>query len=146
MADEEEERVSRQLTELLGEVRNMLLGVQILFAGLLIVPFSTGFEHAVEIQRLAYALAVVAVALASVLMVAPSIYHRLRWHRVEAERMLRTANRMATIGTVFLALALMTVVFLVLTAAYDVLPAAVIVAPLVVLIIWIWFVIPITRR
>ena len=48
------ERVDRELIELLNELRVALPGVQVLFAFLLIVPFSQRFAQITSPQRVAY--------------------------------------------------------------------------------------------
>ena len=45
------ERVDRELIELLNELRVALPGVQVLFAFLFTVPFSSGFERMTDMQR-----------------------------------------------------------------------------------------------
>ena len=46
MAEERDERLNRELIELLNELRVALPGVQVLFAFLLVVPFSNGWDRA----------------------------------------------------------------------------------------------------
>ena len=46
-----EERVNRELIELLNELRVVLPGVQVLFAFLLGVPFTQRFGQTTELQR-----------------------------------------------------------------------------------------------
>src|SRR5436309_14412056 len=79
--ESKKERVNRELIELLNELRVALPGVQVLFAFLLVVPFSNGFPRLSQFDREIYFLAVVATALPTVLLIAPSAYHPLRWRR-----------------------------------------------------------------
>lgn len=51
---EEQERLNPQLIELLNEVRVALPGVQVLFAFLLTVPFTRGYERVIPFQRDVY--------------------------------------------------------------------------------------------
>ena len=54
MSDDEqrsEHDLDRELIELLNELRVALPGVQVLFAFLLIVPFSNGWSDVTEVQR-----------------------------------------------------------------------------------------------
>src|SRR5204862_8041495 len=90
-----------------------LPGVQVLFAFLLIVPFSQGFAKLTSLQRVVYFLSFVCTSAATALLIAPSSYHRIRFRQREKERMLFTANKLAIAGTVFLALAVTGVVYLV---------------------------------
>jgi hypothetical protein len=48
--EDRSERVSRELIELLNELRVALPGVQVLFAFLLAVPFAQGFTRVTEFQ------------------------------------------------------------------------------------------------
>jgi hypothetical protein len=54
--ESETERVNRELIELLNELRVVLPGVQVLFAFLLILPFSQGFAKVTHLQRDVYLL------------------------------------------------------------------------------------------
>ena len=49
-----EERLDRNLQELLGELRVILPGVQVLFAFLLVVPFNQRFEEVSTFQKYLY--------------------------------------------------------------------------------------------
>jgi hypothetical protein len=114
---EERERdasdLDRELIELLNELRVALPGVQVLFAFLLIVPFSNGWDRVTEPQRYAYFVAFLCAAVASAFLIAPSAYHRLRWREGDKEHLLVTANRLAIIGAVFLAAGMAATVFLI---------------------------------
>ena len=107
MADEDEdERLDRELIELLNELRVALPGVQVMFAFLLTVPFTSRFARVTDLQQDAYLVALVATAIGSVLFIAPTSYHRIRWRDRDKEALLRTANRLAIAGTVLLAIAI----------------------------------------
>ena len=102
----------RELIELLNELRVALPGAQVLFAFLLVVPFSSRFDVD-RTERAAYIVALLATLVGTILLIAPSAYHRLRWREKNKERMLRTANRMAIGGLVAIAVAMTASVFLV---------------------------------
>ncbi|MBA3778022.1 MAG: hypothetical protein H0X16_01710 [Chloroflexi bacterium] len=72
MAETEKERVDRELIELLNEIRVALPGVQVLFAFLLILPFTDGFGRATELERYVYFGTLIATAAATALLIAPS--------------------------------------------------------------------------
>lgn len=114
MADEnKKQRVDRELIELLNEFRVALPGVQVLFAFLLTVPFAQRFASASGLQRAVFLLALLATAVASVLFIIPTAYHRLQWREPDKERMVFTANRLTIAGMVFLAIAMAAAVFMV---------------------------------
>ena len=102
----------RELIELLNELRVALPGAQVLFAFLLVVPFSSGFDVD-RTEMTAYIVALLATLFGTILLIAPSAYHRLRWREKNKERMLRTANRMAIGGLVAIAVAMTASAFLV---------------------------------
>ena len=140
------ERVDRELIELLNELRVALPGVQVLFAFLLTVPFSSGFGKLTDGQRSWYFATFMATAAASAFLMAPPSYHRIRFRDGDKEQMLRTANRFAIAGTVLLSLAIGGVVFVVGDVLYGVATAAVVAAVVAVVIAWLWFGLPLWRR
>ena len=80
MTDEDDKaRVDRELIELLNELRVALPGVQVLFAFLLILPFSQGFAKTTTTQRDVYFVTLLCTVTASALLIAPSAYHRLHF-------------------------------------------------------------------
>jgi O-antigen/teichoic acid export membrane protein len=108
-----EDRHNRELIELLNELRVALPGVQVLFAFLLAVPFANGFPKLGKLDRDIYFVAVIATALSTVLLIAPSSYHRLRWRRHDKERMLVVSNTLTIAGLACLAVATTSVVFVI---------------------------------
>ena len=102
----------RELIELLNELRVALPGVQVLFAFLLIAPFSSKFEVD-RVQKGAYLVALFSAVLGTILLIAPSAYHRLRWREKNKERMLQTSNRFAIAGLGAIAVAMSASIFLV---------------------------------
>jgi hypothetical protein len=115
MADKNgsERDLNRELIELLNELRVALPGVQVLFAFLLAVPFANGWNRVTHFQRDVFFVAFMCTAAATILLIAPSTYHRLRWREHDKEHMLVTANRLTIAGTAFLALAIISVVLLI---------------------------------
>jgi hypothetical protein len=140
------ERVNRELIELLNELRVALPGVQVLFAFLLAVPFSQGFATTTSFQRALFFGTLVATAVASVLLIAPSAWHRLHFRQKNKERVLLTSNRLSIAGLAFLAAAMSGAVMLIADFIYS--PALTIVsgALAVALFSWFWAVLPIATR
>ena len=75
------ERLDRNLTELLNELRVALPGVQVLFAFLLGVPFTQRFGHVNGEERAVYLATLVATALATACLIAPVSHHRILFRR-----------------------------------------------------------------
>jgi hypothetical protein len=103
----------RELIELLNELRVALPGVQVLFAFLLAVPFAQGWAHVNAFQRNVFFVAFIATALSSVLLIAPTSYHRLLWRREDKRGIVETSNRLLIAGLFALAVAIEAVVLLV---------------------------------
>jgi predicted membrane channel-forming protein YqfA (hemolysin III family) len=139
-------RLDRELIELLNELRVALPGVQVLFAFLLAVPFTERFERLTQVQRDVFFAVFLSTAIATALLIAPSAYHRLRWRERAKEQMLRTSNRLAIAGTIFLAAAIVGVVYLVTDLLFGL--AATLVATLGagVMFAWLWYGLPLVRR
>jgi Family of unknown function (DUF6328) len=77
-------------------------GIQIMFACLLVAPSNTGFKHVSEFGRVDYFVTPVCVALAAVLLMAPSIHHRILFRQGEKQFLVWIANRLALAAMVFL--------------------------------------------
>ena len=142
------ERIDRELIELLNELRVALPGVQVLFAFLLTVPFSSGFERLTDGQRLWYFATFLTTAAASAFLIAPTSYHRINFRAGadQKERMLKTANRFAIAGTLLLSVAIGGAIFVVGDVLYGVPTAAKFAAVVSVLIAWLWFGLPLVQR
>ncbi len=144
--EDQRERLNRELIELLNELRVALPGVQVLFAFLLAVPFAQRFGRVNDVQRAAYFLAVLLTTAATILLISPSAYHRLRWREHDKEHMLQTANRLTIAGTGLLALAMTAVVFLITDVLFHWGWAVLVTAATAVTFAWFWFGLPLTRR
>ena len=86
------ERINREVIELINELRVALVGVQVLFAFLLAVPFAQGFADVTSFQKTLFFGVLCSTAIASALLVAPSAYHRINFRAKDKEQMLRTSN------------------------------------------------------
>jgi hypothetical protein len=145
MAEDRKERVDRELIELLNELRVVLPGAQVLFAFLLILPFSTRIELS-ELQRDAYFVAFLCTAIGTVLLMAPTTNHRLRFREYDKERMLLWFNKLALTGSVFLAAAMSLAVFVVTDVLFDRRWAAVVAGIIALWFVTVWYVLPLVQR
>ena len=100
------ERVDRNLTELLAELRVLATGVQVLFAFLLTVPFSARFGRLTSGERYLYLVVLIAASAAAGLLIAPSALHRLLFRQGDKPRLIQIANQMAIGGIACLAIAM----------------------------------------
>jgi len=142
----DEDDLNRELIELLNELRVALPGVQVLFAFLLAVPFATGWQRVTNFQRDAFFVAFLCTTAATILLIAPSTYHRLRWREHDKEHMLVTANRLTIAGSVFLALAMISVVLLITDLLFSVGWAIVATALVAFGFGWFWYGLALLRR
>jgi membrane associated rhomboid family serine protease len=140
------ERLDRELIELMNGLRVILPGVQVLFAFLLTVPFTQRFDNITADQRAVYFAAFVCTAIASILLIAPSSYHRLRWRQRDKERLLRTSNTFAIAGVVFLGMAITAAVFLVTDIMFGLAWTALVAGLVAGLLSWCWLGLPLWRR
>jgi hypothetical protein len=143
--EDKEERLNRELIEFLNELRVVLPGVQVLFAFLLTVPFTTQFQKITNEQRQIYFWTFICTTIATVLLIAPSVHHRLRWRRHDKEQLLRTANRLSIGGMVFLTLALVSAVYLVTDLLFHPAAAAVVTVATGLFFAWVWWALPLWR-
>jgi hypothetical protein len=138
-------RRDRQMIELLNELRVALPGVQILFAFLLTVPFSVRFDQLTGFQRDVYYVTLLATALSTACLIAPSAAHRLRFHKGEREWLVESANRMMIAGLVFLALALGGSFLLITDLLFDGVRVWIYTGAVVACIVVLWFLRPLAR-
>lgn len=94
------ERITRNLNELLQELRVLQTGVQILTGFLLTVPFSSRFEELEPHQRVVYLCVLVGSLLTTCLIVAPVAFHRTLFRRRKRVWLVHMADLCARLGLV----------------------------------------------
>ena len=147
MAEESrEERIDRELIELLNELRVALPGVQVLFAFLLAVPFTQRFAAVTDLQKDTYMTALLCTVGGSVLLIAPTTFHRIRFRDRDKESLLFIANRFTIVGMVLLAVAMTASVFLVTDLLFKGLITTIVSASVAALFAVVWFVLPLARK
>lgn len=140
------ERYDRNLTELMGELRAALPGVQVLFAFLLVAPFNQRFDRVSQFERHLYFATLMLTLLASMLLIAPTIIHRFEFQRGEKAYVVHTANRLMIAGLIVFAVAMTTAVLLITHYLFGPVTAIVTSIIVVVAFIMIWFLLPLRRR
>jgi hypothetical protein len=146
VAQKSEGDLDRELIELLNELRVTLPGVQVLFAFLLIAPFSQRFADVNDLQKYAYLVALTFTAIGSAFLIAPTPYHRIRFRDRDKEVLLRTSNRLALVGTGCLAVGMSSALFLVTDFLFRSPVPALITAGVALTIVTLWYVVPLTRE
>ncbi len=142
----EEERLDRNLEELLQELRVAIPGVQVLFAFLLVAPFNQRFASISIGQERLYLIALLCAGFATAFLIAPTALHRATFRLQDKPYIVRWGNRLAVVGLGFLALAMTASIGLVTDVVYA--PATAIICTTVVGATFglLWFVGPFQRR
>ncbi len=140
------EEVDDQFRALLEGLRTTLPGVQVLFAFLLVLPFQSSFSDLSTSEHAAFYIAFATSAVASVLLIAPSVHQRMRAPidgiRRRTRSHLHVANGIAIAGTIALFVALASVVFLVTSLVLDDTLAVLSVVIVAALTTWAWLYLP----
>jgi cytochrome b subunit of formate dehydrogenase len=146
MTESKDERLDRELIELLNELRVALPGVQMLFGFLLAVPFTNRFPNITETQLYVYYFTFMATATATIFFIAPTAYHRLRFRQHDKEQLIQTSTRLTIVGTACLAAALSGAVYLVSDLLFHTAATALATAAAAGLLLWFWYGLPLLRR
>lgn len=114
-----DEKLRRNVNELLQELRVAQAGVQILFGFLLSVVFTSQFRDASGFEKGLHMAAVVLAVAATALLTAPAAWHRLLFRTGSRENILTVGNRVVVVGLVCLALAITVTVALIAKVVYG---------------------------
>jgi hypothetical protein len=145
-SEDEQERLNRQMLELLNELRVAMPGVQVLFGFLLTVPFQQGWRRVTEFQETVYFVTLIAAAVATAFLIAPSAYHRVAFEQNEKPNIVRAGTVEMLAGLVALAVAMNAAVLLVTDVVFDSGTTVVTVVGLVMLYVTLWFGFGLLRR
>jgi hypothetical protein len=141
-----EERADRNLIELLQELRVALPGVQVLFAFLLTVPFTQVFSKLSSGQEKLYYGVLIATALATALLIAPTARHRLLFRQRDKENLVKVSNWYAIVGLGVLAVAILGAMFLIGDYLYGTETTVTVTAILALVFVATWYGLPLYRR
>jgi len=111
--ESERHRWDRNFGDLLQELRVAQTGIQILFAFLLTLPFSSGFPHTTDLQKKVYVVALLAAAASTAMIISPVAFHRALFRQGRKPELVRYAHRMATGGLAFLLVSMVSSVFMI---------------------------------
>ncbi|MGH3726271.1 MAG: DUF6328 family protein [Mycobacterium sp.] len=104
------ERLDRNWTSLLQELRVVQTGVQLLTGLLLTLPFQQRFNILDHPMRIVYLATVTCSVASTVLLVAPVGMHRILFRRHRLAVLVSSAHRLAYVGLLFLGLAMVGVI------------------------------------
>jgi O-antigen/teichoic acid export membrane protein len=135
-------RADRNLIELLQELRVVQTGVQIVFAFLLGVAFTSRFPLLDTFERNTYVVTLLLTVMASALLATPVALHRGLFHRGAKVRIVALSARLAEAGLVFLALALNGAVLLLMAVVLGRVAAFTTVAGTSAVFAGLWFFLP----
>lgn len=141
----ERDRLARNLSELLQELRVAQAGAQILFGFLLTVAFTQRYESADWLVHGLHLTAVLLAVAAIALLSATASWHRVLFRRSKRKKIVRSGNWTALGGLVCVAGAMITlglVVDVVLGRGW----AAVVAAVAGLAFVLLWFVLPLSLR
>src|SRR6195952_2222675 len=141
-SETETERLDRNWSNLLQELRVVQTGVQLLTGFLLTLPFQTRFEKLTAFQTDTYLCTLVASVIATGLLIAPVSVHRLLFREHARKVMVTAAHRLALAGITFLGLAVVGVVLLIFEVVRGRTSGAVAAGFAALLLVLLWTVLP----
>lgn len=145
----DQEEVDDQFRALMEGLRTTIPGVMVLFSFLLILPLQASFADLGGINRTVFYVAFGSAALASVLLISPSVHQRVRAPISGIKR--RTwshvmfATKLAIVGTVAFLVAISAVVFLVSSLVFSDPVAIAATVILATIAGWAWFYVPLIK-
>jgi membrane-bound acyltransferase YfiQ involved in biofilm formation len=145
-SEDEQERLNRQMMELLNELRVAMPGVQVLFGFLLTVPFQQRCRDVTQFQETVYFATLIAAAVATAFLIAPSAYHRVTFEAQEKPNIIHIGTAQMLVGLAALAFAMNGAVLLVTDVLFEAGTVTVTIALLATLYVTLWFGLGIVRR
>ncbi|PBC52491.1 sodium:proton antiporter [Rhodococcus sp. ACS1] len=115
----EVQRLDRNWSNLLQELRVVQTGVQLLTGFLLTLPFQQRFEEVSDAQEVIYLVTVALSVTATMMLVAPVGIHRLLFRQHALPTLVATGQRLAIGGIAVLGVALVGVVLLIFSFVVD---------------------------
>jgi MFS family permease len=144
--ESEQQQLTRNLNELLQELRVAQAGVQILFGFLLSIAFTERYAAAGGYVKATHLLTVLFSVVSIALLIAPVAWHRMLFRLGRREEIIRSSDRFAMAGLVSLALAMTGTVGLLAEVALGGWPAIVAGALVGLGFALIWFIMPARQR
>jgi tellurite resistance protein TehA-like permease len=145
VTETEKEKTDRQLIELLTELRVALPGAQVLLGFLLTAPLASRFGRTSELDRALLYVCTVITAAGVLMLMAPSVYHRIRWAEGGKQDVIEVGHRLFLIGTCCLAVGLLCAVFVIGDVLFGIAAALAAAAVALAVVLVTWYVLPVTR-
>ncbi|BFU46366.1 DUF6328 family protein [Krasilnikovia sp. MM14-A1004] len=144
--ESERQRWNRNFSDLLQELRVAQTGVQILFAFLLTLPFSNGFPHTNQFQRVVYLVALISAAFAATLLIAPVAFHRALFRQGRKPELVRYAHRTASGGLACMLVSMVSSVLLITDYLLNTWVAGILTGIVGAWFLTFWVVVPYVRH
>jgi hypothetical protein len=141
----ETQRLDRNWSHLLQELRVAQTGVQLLTGFLLTLPFQQRFEDLSDAQEVIYLVTVALSVTATMMLVAPVGIHRLLFRQHALPTLVATGQRLAIAGIAALGFALVGVVLLIFSFVGN-MPTGVIAAAVAMLMFFGFWILPALRN
>jgi hypothetical protein len=114
----------------------------VLLGFLLTVPFATRFGRTTDLERATLFLCLLLTVGGTVMLMAPSVYHRLRWEQGGKSDVILVAHRLFLVGSGLLAGGIICAVFLVASVLYGTVAAAVSAGAVALMVGVVWYLLP----
>lgn len=144
--ESQDERLARNVSELLQELRVAQAGVQFLFGFLLAVAFTEPYARASGFEKATHLVAVLFATASVALLTAPAAWHRLLFRHGQRPVILRVANRLTVAGLACLAVAMTATVLLLFTVVAGTTVGVVVAVLAAVMFGLLWFALPLRAR
>jgi hypothetical protein len=141
-----DERLARNVSELLQELRVAQAGVQFLFGFLLAVAFTEHYARASGFEKVTHLVAVLFATASVALLTAPAAWHRLLFRQGQRPAILSAANRLMVAGLACLAIAMTATVMLLFNVVVGTVFAVVVAVLVAVMFGVLWFALPLRTR
>jgi hypothetical protein len=140
------ERLDRNWTDLLQELRVVQTGVQLLTGFLLTLPFQARFATLDSFQQNLYLITVILAVCSTAFLIAPVSLHRLLFRRHARARMVEVAHRLALTGMTLLGASLVGVVLLIFDVVRGRTAGFVAAGLIALLVVVLWVAMPLALR
>ena len=140
------QRLDRNFSELLQEVRVAQVGVQLLLTFLFAAAFTPRFADFSDLQQGTYIVALALSAASTALLMAPVSFHRMVFRRKLKRELVLVSNRMVFFGLMLLILALAAAILLVADVTMGMASAVVVTACVIGWFGLWWYVLPLRCR
>jgi hypothetical protein len=110
------------------------------------VPFTQRFSSVTGFQRIVYFCTLLAAAIASLFLIAPTAYHRILFRQKEKAWVIDSSHVLVLAGLAFVALAMTGVILLITNVLYSDAATATVTAIAGGAFTFVWFVVPLAHR